>query len=82
MTNGAGWPTTSTNSPRTWAVQRLEYVGREVVIGERWDVQIWANGQEQTVGGLRLDLRARDFQPAMTSARSTNTSAITSAARR
>jgi hypothetical protein len=41
-------------------VQRLEYVGREVVIGERWEVQVWANGQEQTVGGLRVDLRARD----------------------
>jgi hypothetical protein len=43
-------------------VQRLEYAGREVVIGERWEVPIWPHGRERTVGGMRVDLAARDDQ--------------------
>jgi hypothetical protein len=37
----------------------LEYAGREVVIGERWITTDLA-GHEQTVGGMRVDLTARD----------------------
>lgn len=43
-------------------VQRLEHAGREVVIGERWEIPTWPHGQERTVGGMRVDLAARDEQ--------------------
>jgi hypothetical protein len=38
---------------------RLEYAGREVVIGERWTTTDLA-GREQIVGGMWVDLTARD----------------------
>lgn len=38
---------------------RLEFVGREVLLGERGTQQDW-RGREQVVGGLRLDVAARD----------------------
>ena len=40
-------------------VRRLECTGREVVIGERW-IAPGRNGREQIVGGMRLDVAARD----------------------
>lgn len=40
-------------------VRRLECTGWEVVIGERWTTP-GRSGYEQLVGGMRLDLRARD----------------------
>lgn len=40
-------------------VRRLKCTGREVVIGERWTTP-GRGGHEQLVGGMRLDLRARD----------------------
>jgi hypothetical protein len=41
------------------SVQRLQRLGREVVIGERWITTSY-RGHMQTVGGMRLDLAARD----------------------
>lgn len=40
-------------------LRHLEYAGREVVIGERWTTTN-LSGHEQTVGGMRIDLTARD----------------------
>lgn len=41
-------------------LQRLEYRGREVVVGERWTVvPAWPH-RDRIVGGMRLDLAARD----------------------
>lgn len=37
----------------------IEYAGREVVIGERWTTTN-PSGHEQIVGGMRVDLTARD----------------------
>lgn len=42
-------------------IRRLEFTGREVLLGERW-THTDRRGHEQLVGGLRLDIAARDDQ--------------------
>ncbi|MFI1392686.1 hypothetical protein [Streptomyces griseoaurantiacus] len=40
-------------------VERLEYVGREMPVGERW-VHTDRHGRDRLVGGVRPDITARD----------------------